>query len=220
MSSLRVLARTRSLYGGEDQLIFVPIPATLIFPAQKLPCLARLPTRPDGLLSGRRRSWPRSLLDRPSSHDALEILKRHPAAEFSGPNPNRRRPSQLDQLEVPVPAPDRHGGDAKLFLHLGIGDKRVVAGRVGSHLAAYGKAHREPKPDAFRKRLAADYALDLCERFGVKTTTARTGKFCLVAAALFGDPNVEPVSTAARGSAPWPGRPLVGDTALRGCRAD
>ena len=109
VSSLRVLARTRSLYGGEDQLIFVPIPATLIFPAQKLPCLARLPTRPDGLLSGRRRSWPRSLLDRPSSHDALEILKRHPAAEFSGPNPNRRRPSQLDQLEVPVPAPDRRG---------------------------------------------------------------------------------------------------------------
>ena len=130
MSSLRVLARTRSLYGGEDQLIFVPIPATLIFPAKKLPCLARLPTRPDGLLSGRRRSWPRPLLDRPSSHDALEILKRDPAAEFSGPNPNRRRPSQLDQLEVPVPAPDRHGGDAKLFLHLRIGDKRVVAGRV------------------------------------------------------------------------------------------
>jgi hypothetical protein len=53
VSGLRVLARTRSLYGGEDQLIFVPIPATLIFPAQKLPCLARLPTRPDGLLSGR-----------------------------------------------------------------------------------------------------------------------------------------------------------------------
>ena len=41
------------------------------------------------------------------------------------------------------------------------------------------------------KRLAADYALDLCERFGVKTTTARTGKFCLVAAALFGDPDVD-----------------------------
>ena len=34
--------------------------------------------------------------------------------------------------------------------------------------AAYGKAHRKPKPDAIRKRLAADYALDLCERFGVK----------------------------------------------------
>ena len=83
-----------------------------------------------GLLLVRRRSWPRPLLDRPSSHDALEILKRHPAAEFSGPNPNRRRPSQLDQLEVPVPAPDRHGGDAKLFLHLRIGDKRAVAGRV------------------------------------------------------------------------------------------
>jgi hypothetical protein len=31
----------------------------------------------------------------------------------------------------------------------------------------------------------------LCERFGVKTTTARTGEFCLVAAALFGDPNVD-----------------------------
>jgi hypothetical protein len=59
------------------------------------------------------------------------------------------------------------------------------------HLAAYGKAHRKPKPDAIRKRLAADYALDLCERFGVKTTTARTGKFCLVAAALFGGPDVD-----------------------------
>jgi hypothetical protein len=47
------------------------------------------------------------------------------------------------------------------------------------------------KPDAIRKRLAADYALDLCERFGVKTTTARTGKFRLVAAALFGDPDVD-----------------------------
>ena len=79
---------------------------------------------------GLRRSLPRPLLDRPSSHDALEILKRDPAAEFSGPNPNRRRPSQLDQLGVSVPAPDRHGGDAKLFLHLRIGDKRVVVGRV------------------------------------------------------------------------------------------
>jgi hypothetical protein len=59
------------------------------------------------------------------------------------------------------------------------------------HLAAYGKAHRQPKPDAFRKRLAADYALDLCERFGVKTKTGRTSKFCRVAAALFGDPNVD-----------------------------
>ena len=72
-------------------------------------------------------------------------------------------------------------------------DIRLVLGldRMIHHLAAYGKAHRKPKPDAIRKRLAADYALDLCERFGVKTTTARTGKFCLVAAALFGDPDVE-----------------------------
>jgi len=29
------------------------------------------------------------LLDRPSSHDALEILKRDPAAEFSAPNPSQ-----------------------------------------------------------------------------------------------------------------------------------
>jgi hypothetical protein len=43
------------------------------------------------------------LLDRPSSYDALEILKRDPAAEFSGPNPNWRWPSQLDQLGVSVP---------------------------------------------------------------------------------------------------------------------
>jgi hypothetical protein len=59
------------------------------------------------------------------------------------------------------------------------------------HLAAYGKAQRKPKPDAIRKRLAADYALELCERFGVKITTARTGKLCLVAAALFGDSDVD-----------------------------
>jgi hypothetical protein len=52
---------------------------------------------------------------------------RDPAAEFSGPYPNRRRPSQLDQLGVPVPAPDRHGGDAKLFLH-GL-DEGGVGGR-------------------------------------------------------------------------------------------
>ena len=72
-------------------------------------------------------------------------------------------------------------------------DIRLVLGldRMIYHLAAYGKAHRKPKPDAIRKRLAADYALDLCERFGVKTTTARTGKFCLVAAALLGDPDVD-----------------------------
>jgi hypothetical protein len=72
-------------------------------------------------------------------------------------------------------------------------DIRLVLGldRMIRHLAAYGKAHREPKPDAFRKRLAADYALDLCERFGVKITTTRTGEFCLVAAALFGAPNVD-----------------------------
>ena len=70
---------------------------------------------------------------------------------------------------------------------------RLVLGldRMIHHLAAYGTAHRKPKPDAIRKRLAADYALDLCERFGVKATTARTGKFCLVAAALFGDADVD-----------------------------
>ena len=72
-------------------------------------------------------------------------------------------------------------------------DIRLVLGldRMIHHLAAYGTANRKPKPDAIRRRLAADYALDLCERFGVKTTTARTGKFCLVAAALFGDPGVD-----------------------------
>jgi hypothetical protein len=64
-------------------------------------------------------------------------------------------------------------------------DIRLVLGldRMIHHLAAYGTAHCKPKPDAIRKRLAADYALDLYERFGVKITTARTGKLCLVAAA-------------------------------------
>jgi len=72
-------------------------------------------------------------------------------------------------------------------------DIRLVLGldRMIHHLAAYGKAQRKPKPDAIRKRLAADYALELCERFGVKITTARTGKLCLVAAALFGDEDVD-----------------------------
>jgi hypothetical protein len=72
-------------------------------------------------------------------------------------------------------------------------DVRLVLGldRMIRHLAVYGTAHRKPKPDAIRKRLAAEYALDLCEQFGVKTTTARTGKFCLVAAALFGAPEVD-----------------------------
>jgi len=72
-------------------------------------------------------------------------------------------------------------------------DIRLVLGldRMIHHLAAYGKAHRKPQPDAIRKRLAADYALDLCDQFGVKTTSARTGKFCRVAAALFGDPDVD-----------------------------
>jgi hypothetical protein len=55
--------------------------------------------------AGPRRSSQRPLLDRPSSQDALEILKRDPAAEFSRPNFNRRRPPQLDQLGVSVPAP-------------------------------------------------------------------------------------------------------------------
>jgi len=72
-------------------------------------------------------------------------------------------------------------------------DIRLVLGldRMIHHLAAYGKAHRKPKPDAIRKRLAADNALYLCERFGVKTTPARTGTFCRVAAALFGNPDVD-----------------------------
>jgi hypothetical protein len=40
-------------------------------------------------------------------------------------------------------------------------DIRLVLGldRMIHHLAAYGKAHRKPKPDAIRKRLAADYAI-------------------------------------------------------------
>jgi hypothetical protein len=36
--------------------------------------------------------------------NALEILKRDPAAEFSRPNPNWRRPAQLDERGVSVPA--------------------------------------------------------------------------------------------------------------------
>jgi hypothetical protein len=40
-------------------------------------------------------------------------------------------------------------------------DIRLVLGldRMIHHLAAYGKAQRKPKPDAIRKRLAADYAV-------------------------------------------------------------
>lgn len=73
-------------------------------------------------------------------------------------------------------------------------DVRLALGleRTLYHLEAYTKAQRKPKRDAIEKRLAADFALDLCERFGVKTTTARTGKYCRVAAALYGDPGADP----------------------------
>ena len=72
-------------------------------------------------------------------------------------------------------------------------DARLALGleRTLYHLEAYAKAQRKPKPDAIEKRLAADFALDLCERFGVRATTARTGKYCRVAAALHGDPNAD-----------------------------
>ena len=49
----------------------------------------------------------------------------------------------------------------------------------------------KPHPDAFEKRLAAEFALDLCERFRVPVTTTREGKFCLIAAALYGNPDAD-----------------------------
>ena len=87
-------------------------------------------------------------------------------------------------------------------------DMRLVLGldRMLYNLTAYGKVPRNPKPDAIRKRLAADYALYLCERFGVKTTTARTGKFCLVAAALFGDPDGRSAISLREGLSQRPGQ--------------
>lgn len=89
----------------------------------------------------------------------------------------------IEQLSTALRRANRPKGGLPEGIRLVLGLDRMLY-----HLAAYAKAQRKPKPDAIRKRLAADYALDLCERFGVKTTTARTGKFCLVAAALFGDP--------------------------------
>lgn len=68
-------------------------------------------------------------------------------------------------------------------------EARAYLWRRIERLAIFVEAlRRKPKPDAIEKRLAADFALDLCERFGVAVTTTREGKFCLVAAALYRDP--------------------------------
>lgn len=46
---------------------------------------------------------------------------------------------------------------------------------------------RRPRPDAYEKRLAAEAALRLCERYGVGPTTTARGQFCRLAALLYGD---------------------------------
>jgi hypothetical protein len=85
----------------------------------------------------------------------------------------------IKQFSTALHKANRPNGDLPEDLRLVLGLDAMIR-----HLAAYGNAHRKPKPDAIRERLAADYALDLCEQFGVKATTARTGKYCLVTAAL------------------------------------
>jgi len=65
-------------------------------------------------------------------------------------------------------------------------------GKDAKVVVTNGKPHvipkpRTPKPDAFEKRLAAEAAPRLCERFGVKPTTTKDGQFCRLAALLYGD---------------------------------
>ena len=45
----------------------------------------------------------------------------------------------------------------------------------------------KPKPDAYEKRLAAEAALHLLKTHEVDPTTTKTGAFCKLAAALYGD---------------------------------
>jgi len=42
------------------------------------------------------------------------------------------------------------------------------------HFEAYEKVSLKPKPDAFEKRLAAEAALRLCNKFGVALTSRPT----------------------------------------------
>jgi len=45
----------------------------------------------------------------------------------------------------------------------------------------------KPKPDAYEKRLAAEAALHLLNLHDIDSTTTKTGPFCKLAAALYGD---------------------------------
>ena len=45
----------------------------------------------------------------------------------------------------------------------------------------------KPKPDAYEKRLAAEAALHLLKLHDIDPTTTKTGPFCKLAAALYGD---------------------------------
>jgi hypothetical protein len=123
-------------------------------------------------------------------HDIHGVLYRLREARLATQRIRARQSKQakraIKQLSTALRRANRPRGGLPEDLRLVLGLDRMI-----HHLAAYEAAHRKPKPDAIRKRLAAEYALDLCEHFGLRTTTARTGKFCLVAAALFGDPDVD-----------------------------
>src|SRR4029078_9162098 len=56
---------------------------------------------------------------------------------------------------------------------------------------AYEKMSLNPKPDAFEKRLAAEAALRLCNKFGVAVNTTKEGAFCKLAAILNGDEDAD-----------------------------
>jgi hypothetical protein len=49
----------------------------------------------------------------------------------------------------------------------------------------------KPKPDAYEKRLAAEAALGLLKAHDIDPTTTKTGAFCMLAAALYGDKSAD-----------------------------
>jgi hypothetical protein len=49
----------------------------------------------------------------------------------------------------------------------------------------------KPKPNAYEKRLAAEAALGLLKAHDIDPTTTKTGAFCMLAAALYGDKSAD-----------------------------
>jgi hypothetical protein len=64
--------------------------------------------------------------------------------------------------------------------------QRLVEARIAI-CKTWDKKLPKHKPDAHERRLAAKAASSLCRRHGVTLTTTRSGTFCQLAAALYGD---------------------------------